>query len=149
VPSRERATPASLNAQSQADGRLTHVVRRGETLGSIAQKYGVTSADLKRWNRLSANTVRRGTRLKVRTGNAAEVNIERAASDSAKVAALKPPTPRKGTRATGASRTVVVRSGDTLAAIANRHGVSIAALKRVNGMRGSTIRTGQRLRLPA
>jgi LysM repeat protein len=39
--------------------------------------------------------------------------------------------------------------GDTLAAIANRHGVSIAALKRVNGMTGSTIRTGQRLRLPA
>ena len=151
VPSRERATPASLNANSEAEGRVTHVVRRGETLGTIATRYGVSVSDLKRWNRLTANTVRRGTRLKVRTGDAAEVNLERAASDSAKVAALKPPTPRKGSHsASGAvRRTVVVRSGDTLATIASRHGVSIAALKRVNGMKGSTIRAGQRLRLPA
>jgi LysM repeat protein len=67
-----------------------------------------------------------------------------------KVAALKPPTPRKSTRAAGAgSRTVVVRSGDTLGTIASRHGVSVTALKRVNGLSGSTIRAGQRLRLPA
>ncbi len=150
VPSRVRATPASLNASSEAEGRVTHVVKRGETLSAIAAQYGVTSADLRRWNRLSTSTVGRGTRLKVRTGDAAEVNLERAASDSAKVAALKPPSPRKGTRASGAgSRTVVVRSGDTLGTIATRHGVSLSALKRANGISGSTIRTGQRLRLPA
>ena len=151
VPSRVRATPASLNANSEAEGRVTHVVKRGETLSAIAAKYGVTSADLRRWNRLSTSTVARGTRLKVRTGDAAEVNLERAASDSAKVAALKPPSPRKGSRAaSGAgSRTVVVRSGDTLGTIASRHGVSVTALRRANGMSGSTIRAGQRLRLPA
>lgn len=150
VPSRERPTPASLNASSEAEGRVTHVVKRGETLASIAGKYGVTAADLRKWNRLTTSTVRRGTRLKVRTGDAAQVDVERAASDSAKVAALKPPSPRKGTRASGAgSRTVVVRSGDTLSTIASRHGVSVSALKRANGMTGSTIRAGQRLRLPA
>lgn len=148
VPTRVRPTPASLNAESEAEGRVTHVVRRGETLGSIAVQYGVTVADLKRWNRLTASTVARGTRLKVRTGDAAAVDLERAASDSATVAALKPPAPRTGGSGVASGRTVVVRSGDTLAGIASRHGVSLSALKRANGITGSTIRVGQRLRLP-
>lgn len=152
VPSRVRATPTSLNAESDAEGRVTHVAKRGETLGSIAEKYGVTSADLRRWNRLSTSTVRRGTRLKVRTGDAAEVDLQRASADSVKVAALKPPRPRGKRVSSGGSssaRSVVVRSGDTLSVIASRHGVSVAALKRANGLSGSTIRAGQRLRLPA
>lgn len=151
VPSRVRATPASLNAESEAEGRQTHVVKKGETLGMIASRYGVSVSDLKVWNRLTVNTVRRGTRLKVRTGDAAVMDVKRAASDSAVVAALKPPSPRKGkSAASGAgSRSVVVRSGDTLSSIASRHGVSIIALKRANGMTGSVIRTGQKLRLPA
>lgn len=41
-----------------------------------------------------------------------------------------------------------VASGDTLYAIANRHGTSVADLKRVNGLSGDNIRVGQSLRLP-
>jgi membrane-bound lytic murein transglycosylase D len=41
----------------------------------------------------------------------------------------------------------VVREGDTLGHIANRTGVSLATLKRINGIKGSTIWAGQRLRL--
>lgn len=43
----------------------------------------------------------------------------------------------------------VVRPGDTLTAIAQRHDVSVTALRDVNGLRGSTIRIGLRLRIPA
>ncbi len=42
----------------------------------------------------------------------------------------------------------VVRSGDTLTHIARRHGVSVAAIKRANGLTGDLIRVGQRLRIP-
>ena len=41
----------------------------------------------------------------------------------------------------------VVREGDTLGRIANRTGVSLATLKRINAIEGSTIWAGQKLRL--
>ena len=44
-------------------------------------------------------------------------------------------------------RTVTVRRGDTLGAIARRHGTTVAALRRANGIKGSNIRPGQRLKL--
>lgn len=44
-------------------------------------------------------------------------------------------------------RTVTVRSGDTLGAIARRNGTSVARLQRLNGLRGTNIRKGQRIRV--
>ncbi len=41
----------------------------------------------------------------------------------------------------------VVRQGDTLCAIARRAGLSLATLRKVNGVQGSLIRVGQRLKL--
>jgi len=42
----------------------------------------------------------------------------------------------------------VVRRGDTLSSIARRHRTSVAALKRLNNIRGTLIRPGQRLKVP-
>ncbi|MFT7246577.1 MAG: N-acetylmuramoyl-L-alanine amidase [Candidatus Azotimanducaceae bacterium] len=42
-----------------------------------------------------------------------------------------------------------IESGDTLSAIAVKHRVSAAALKKINGLRGDSIRTGQLLKIPA
>ncbi|HQU49971.1 MAG TPA: transglycosylase SLT domain-containing protein [Casimicrobiaceae bacterium] len=44
-----------------------HTVRRGETLGSIARRYHVTTDDLRRWNGMSQNAVKIGQRLRVTT----------------------------------------------------------------------------------
>ncbi len=41
-----------------------------------------------------------------------------------------------------------VRRGDTLSKIASRHGVGVSSLKKANGMRGTTVRIGQVLRIP-
>lgn len=40
-----------------------------------------------------------------------------------------------------------VRRGDSLIAIARRYGVSVGEIRRLNGIRGSNIRIGQRLRV--
>lgn len=45
--------------------RKTHTVRRGETLGLIADKYDVTSSELKKMNRLKSTKLRAGQRLQV------------------------------------------------------------------------------------
>lgn len=42
-----------------------HKVRRGETLASIARKYGVTERQLRRWNGLKSSKVGRGRNLKI------------------------------------------------------------------------------------
>ena len=47
------------------------------------------------------------------------------------------------------SRTYTVRKGDTLSEISRRYGISVEDLRAANGIRGSLIRTGQRLIIPA
>ena len=45
--------------------RTYHRVRRGEVLGTIAERYGVRVSSLRRWNGLRGNTIRVGQLLKV------------------------------------------------------------------------------------
>lgn len=42
-----------------------HTVRRGETLGGLAVRYGVTPADLRNWNALTQTALRVGQQLRV------------------------------------------------------------------------------------
>jgi len=156
VPPRALRTPASLDAESDAGGRLNHTVHRGETLAMIAEQYGVHENDIRRWNHLGPGKVRRGTRLKIRTGEAAVASRERVEADSVRVASLSPPSARKSSahrshsRATVAAGMVVtVRAGETLGVLAERHNTTIAQLKLANGLSSSRIRAGQRLRIPA
>lgn len=44
-----------------------HKVKRGETLSKIAAKYGVTVAEIKKWNGMKKNTVASGRVLKINT----------------------------------------------------------------------------------
>jgi membrane-bound lytic murein transglycosylase D len=62
VPARDIRLPAtSLDAESDAEGRTCHTVRKGETLDMIANQYGVAVSDIKQWNHLKTSSVRRGT----------------------------------------------------------------------------------------
>src|SRR5206468_10006684 len=74
------------------------------SVGEIADRYGVSTQDILRWNHLATSKVRRGTRLKIRTGDAAQLHAVAAASDSAEAASVRAPRPsrrskdRKSTR---------------------------------------------------
>ena len=63
--------------------------------------------------------------------------------EAAPAAALAPGTPAEPEY--GVYR---VRYGDYLGRIAQQHGTSVRALRELNGISGSTIRVGQRLRYP-
>ena len=54
-------------------------------------------------------------------------------------------TPKRSHQHTGSY--YVVRPGDTLHRISRKTGVSVARLKDINGIRGSLIRVGQKIRL--
>jgi membrane-bound lytic murein transglycosylase D len=49
----------------ESRGSSAHRVRKGETLASIAKRYGVATATLAKWNRLNKQTVRVGQTLYV------------------------------------------------------------------------------------
>lgn len=54
---------------------------------------------------------------------------------------------RRGRRSGRGGSSVTVRKGDTLGAIARRNHTSVARLRKLNGIRGSNIRPGQRLKV--
>ncbi len=43
----------------------THTVKKGDTIGEIAEKYNVKVADIKKWNNLKSNNVNLGSKLKI------------------------------------------------------------------------------------
>jgi membrane-bound lytic murein transglycosylase D len=106
-----------------------HRVRRGETLSEIADEYGVTQRELRRWNALGRQGhIRAGQRLRVAPpGRKASKTQDKA----------------------GNSRTHVVRRGETLTGLAKRYGVSVDALREANGMSvQETLKAGVSLRIP-
>jgi membrane-bound lytic murein transglycosylase D len=151
VPPRTIGLPAKLDGSSDSEGRITHTVHKGETLASIAELYHVTPSDIREWNHLNTSGVRRGTRLKIRTGEAITRSAQAAAKDSAQVASLPTPRPSKHGRhaRSGTNHFVTVREGDTLSTLAARHGTTATALRRINGLATNSIRPGQRLKLRA
>ena len=53
----------------------------------------------------------------------------------------------KGTARGASGQYYTVRKGDTLSSIARKHGISVATLKRRNGLKGDNIRVGQKLKI--
>ena len=62
------AAESSSHSSSSEGKRMTHRVRSGDTLSSIARRYGVTISQLTAWNGISAKTTLKiGQRLTIRT----------------------------------------------------------------------------------
>lgn len=113
-------------ADAVSDTKI-YTVKAGDTLSTIASRYGVSVVRLKRANRLSGDSLRIGDRL--------EIPTQVAVSDAPKRVAK--------------SRTHRVRSGESLYTIGKRYGVSVDRLKAANGLRRNTIRVGQELVIPS
>lgn len=106
----------------------SHVVRKNESLQSIARKYHVSVDELKSVNNLTASHVSKGTRL-----------IVPSHADSQQKKATTPTH----------QETYKVSKGDTLPKIAKRTGVKMADIKQLNGLKGTRIKVGQVLILVA
>ena len=92
----QSAPAASAAPSASTPSRVTHVVRRGETLSGIARRYGVSVAAVKEWNGLQGNAIRSGQRLAVYTtrsvgsvATASRVGSRRATRAAAQALALR------------------------------------------------------------
>lgn len=125
-------SPKVLNASHHTEGAgnavITHRVRKGETLGAIAQRYAVTVQDLRAWNDIKRSVIVPGQSLRIHSEK------ERSpAGKSAKQASYI---------------TYRVKKGDTLSEIANRHRTaSVSEIKAANGLKSNEIKPGMTLKI--
>ncbi|MDA1313594.1 MAG: LysM peptidoglycan-binding domain-containing protein [Acidobacteria bacterium] len=110
-------------------------VARGDNLGSISSRFGVSIANLRQWNGLSSSRIVAGRYLIVKPEGVGKEAEGKQATQASSLSSTPPPN----------SRTYRIRSGDTLGTIARRHGISVAQLKAWNGLRSNRIRAGAQL----
>jgi LysM repeat protein len=113
-----------------ADDGSVYIVQPGDTLLQIAARYGLTATQLAVANGLRWNSwVYVGQRLRIPGAGTGAV--------AATASSVAP------------GGTYVVRAGDSLIAIAARHGVSVSQLALANGLSTSGwVYVGQRLKIP-
>ena len=69
------------------------------------------------------------------------------AAGSVEASAPKSPPASKASTGKPTARTYTVRKGDNLSTIAKRFGLTVSKLRSLNGMKGSTIKPGQKLKV--
>ena len=122
--------PASLPQPAY----VYHRVRSGETLSTIARRYRTSVARIKRANNLrSSHFIRAGKRLKI-PGKGTTYASQSKQPQS-------PPSPRPAYH--------VVRRGDSLWNIARKYGTTTQDIQKLNGLTGTHLYQGQKLKLAA
>ncbi|MCR5753097.1 MAG: LysM peptidoglycan-binding domain-containing protein [Kiritimatiellae bacterium] len=120
----------------------TYIVQRGDYLAKISKKYNVTINSIKELNGLKGDMIRVGQKLKL-PGN---IDV---GEQTVPAGAYKAPAKKVYSSYSGATKEYVVKSGDTLGAIAYGNGINVRQLKELNGLSSDTIRIGQKLKIPA
>ena len=126
TPDQALPAAASVSVTAAAPATQTYTVANGDTLSSIAARFGTTYEALATMNHLSdPNLIFPGQHLEVPTGNAARTAPGRSVPS-----------------------TYTVQSGDTLSGIGARFGTTYQDLARINGISDpNMIQVGEVLRL--
>lgn len=115
---------------------VEYKIEKGDNLSLIAKKFNTTIDKIKEWNKLEDNTVKVGNSLKI-------VKPE----DQNQQVVLHKNNAKQKTTSKNQS-TYMVRKGDSLFSIAQKFpGVSVADLKRLNGIRNGNIKPGMKLKI--
>ncbi|KPB04088.1 hypothetical protein AAV98_13755 [Bacillus sp. CHD6a] len=113
----------TVNARGEVlANEAVHQVKSGDTLFSLAQKYGISIKELKELNGLKSDIIKVGQILQLSESGSIEVGENK-----------KP--------------THVVSAGDTLFSIAKKYGLSVTELKHVNNLKTDLIKVGQVLKV--
>ena len=116
-------------------------VKRNDNLSTIAQKYDVTVADLKRWNNIRGNKVAYGKNLKI-NGLEADQNptaIAKVELDKKEI--------QKDSAAVATASFYVVQKGDNLSAIAKKFNVTVAEIQEWNKLINNNLQLGASLQV--
>ena len=111
--------------------RSVHIVKSGESLGSIANKYRISVNQLKTWNNLKKTTIYPGQKLIVYSSGA-----PMAQSGNSK------PVERSTEQ-----KIHTVKSGENLSVIAKKYKCTVTDLKEWNNLKSTNLKIGQKLKV--
>lgn len=114
------ATGETINVSELSNSNF-HIVEKDETLYNIAKRYNLSINELKSKNSLNTNLIKVGQKLRVR-----HLRLSNEVNNMS---------------------VWTVEKGDTLFSIAKKSGVSLATIKRLNGLTSNIIMIGQILQL--
>lgn len=103
---------------SSNNGKTTYTVQKGDSLWVIANKYDITTEELKSYNNLTSNLLSIGQVLKIPQGKTSTENI------------------------------YTVKKGDSLWTIANRYNTTVEKIKVLNNLTSNLLSIGQQLKIP-
>lgn len=123
------ASAEGKTEQSVSTQRIfKYKVRRGESLGKIADKFGVRINQLRTWNKLNSNDIAAGQVLKIHN------------SESSSMGDAISKTP-------GILTNYTVKKDETIGEIAEQFHVSTSSIRKWNGIRKNNILAGQKLKI--
>lgn len=150
-----------------------YIVKKGDTMYSIANQYGMTVNELKSLNNLTNDTLSIGQKLVVSAGNAGTLDtytvkagdtlysianqfgftvnelkqLNNLSSDILSIGQVLNVSDSGGS-SNVPSNTYVVKSGDSLYSIARKYGITVDALKSANGKSSNLLSIGEVLVIP-
>ncbi|WP_084817575.1 LysM peptidoglycan-binding domain-containing protein [Formosa agariphila] len=126
---REKPLPQLIESET----KTRYTVKSGDYLGKIARKYSVRVSQIKQWNGLRSNNLSIGQRLTIYPRNS--------------TATAKPTSTNTSTAST-TENTYIVKKGDSLWSIAQKHsGISVDNIKEWNDISGSRLKPGMTLKM--
>ena len=134
--SSSKSSQASTSkASSSGDTKITYTVKKGDSLGKIAEAHGVGLSKLKEWNNLKNDNINIGQKLTIYTNGGPAKAASTSSTSSASAA--------KG------HSTYTVKSGDTFYSIAKNYpGVSAQNIMDYNGLTSTKLKVGMTLKIP-
>ncbi|MCW9065831.1 MAG: LysM peptidoglycan-binding domain-containing protein, partial [Ignavibacteriaceae bacterium] len=125
------STDSYVESTSSPSGNVNyHKIKRGETIGGIAEEYKVSAANIRKWNNISGNKIIAGNTLKIYSGSYTPVENDEVTHNN---------------ELTSESITHKIQPGETIIGISEDYAVSIDDIKRWNNLSSSKIIAGKTL----
>ena len=107
----------------------TYRIKKGDTISEIAEKFGITTNELRTWNHISGNKIVAGKTLKVKGDET--------------------PTSYGDNTTTSSSNQInyTIKPGDTMSGIATKYGIRNADIMKWNGLNNTKLIAGKNIKL--
>lgn len=110
--------------------KVYYTIQRGDNLGGIAIKFGVSVKDIKSWNGMSSDKIVAGKKLLIYTN---------------KTGAYVSNNSSNNNHSSGLRRSHIVQKGESLWSIAKKYNTSVDRIKKANGLKSDRINVGDKL----
>ena len=156
-------TDTAMTSLAVTQVETTHIVKKGETITTVARRYKCSTTDIRAWNGLRSNYLKPGQKLTIYTPGEVSVPQTSPPANSEKIDAPNSPTEKKSepkttaetkkenpktnpeikktsskaTTATNSSgekfQYYTIKNGDNLWTVANKYGTTVDVIKKLNG----------------